>query len=323
MTPSEYFKISSGPRGSENYMMSRTSLLMFFENPWAWKNGKTIKSTASMEWGSLVDCLYLTPEEFEPTYKIRPAFYPSPTKANPENMKPWNANSNTCKAILKEIKDSGKIPLMQRRLKSSDSLNVNYEDARAAVAVLHADENAKRVFGDTDKQRVCQWDHVCPVTGLTVKLKCMMDAVSREYDYQADFKTTKDASIDAFRRSGLGFRYDIQAAFYQWGHAENYESKSNFIFVAQENTAPYAVSTMEMAPEDYESGKTGHETKWKWYPGYEDMLLFYCYCLSEDYWPSYLDPRAVRDFLQKKKHGNTKAKLKDMSTVVQSFRFID
>lgn len=54
-----------------------------------------------------------------------------------------------------------------------------------------------------------------------------------------DYKTTRDASEEPFRRDCFKLGYDIQAAFYTWGMEILTGQKHAFWFVAQETEEPY------------------------------------------------------------------------------------
>lgn len=276
----EYFGINKNiPRGAPEYTISRTELIEFFKCPWAWFRGRKFEGNASTDFGSLVDMLYLTPERFDKEYIVRPLNYPRPTKSNPDAEKPWASNATWCKNWIKEQKDGG--------------LNVvTYGDmkkANAAVAVLRKDEDAQRFFGQGEKQTICRWEYEDSRTGLKIPLQCMLDGRGpTDFPFLADLKTARDASLEGFRRSGRNLRYDIQVAFYAWGHRECYDDRDTFGFVVCENTEPFPIGNYVMsAAKDCESGRVGTKAYGRDIPGYEEMLRFYCHCLKTQEWPSY------------------------------------
>ena len=101
--PSEYHSKLTLNRSdifaSDSYL-SKSALWEFFKgSPYKWQNHpKQFKSTDAMKWGSLVDCLTTSPEDFDSQFIIRPDTY-TDTK---DKVKPWNGNSNSCKAINKD-----------------------------------------------------------------------------------------------------------------------------------------------------------------------------------------------------------------------------
>jgi hypothetical protein len=282
MTEVNYFSIGQGiARGDERYVMSRTELLAFHHCPDAWYRGRKFEGNQSTEFGSLVDTLLLTPQEFEKRYVIKPLTYPSPTKSDPNAMKAWNANSRTCKAFIQEAKREGKTVISE----------YDRREALSAVDVILKNEEARSIVSSADKQVVCRWDYVDRATGITVPMKCMLDLVGRDHKFLGDFKTCRNGDLDGFRKSGRALRYDVQVSLYAWGYRENYEDRDTWVFVCAENTKPYPVSKfITSASKCDETGRTGKDTKYGRIPGYEEMLRHYCHCLRTQKWPSYTSP---------------------------------
>lgn len=95
-----------------------------------------------------------------------------------------------------------------------------------------------------------------------------------------DFKTTTDASPEAFAKSVMNFSYHMQAAWYtdlirDLGIAESV----TFLFVAQEKTPPYEVGVYELDSEALRIGRLQNRTAidmfneceaWGEWPGYGD-----------------------------------------------------
>jgi exodeoxyribonuclease VIII len=93
-----------------------------------------------------------------------------------------------------------------------------------------------------------------------------------------DLKTTQDASPDGFAKTMAGLKYYVQAAHYLDGymHTTDFEAK-DFIFIAVETEAPYAIGVynldmvaleagrhkMALAAEAYKATKSA--TAWKGY----------------------------------------------------------
>lgn len=61
-----------------------------------------------------------------------------------------------------------------------------------------------------------------------------------------DYKTTGDASPEAFRRSLANFGYHMQAEWYADAWEAAYGQRPEFVFVAQEKTPPYAVAVYQV-----------------------------------------------------------------------------
>lgn len=93
-----------------------------------------------------------------------------------------------------------------------------------------------------------------------------------------DLKTTIDARQDAFSRAILNYGYHQQAAFY----SDQYEwitgdKLQDFIFIAIESSAPYAVKVYHLDEVSLEIGRAD----------YRKALNTYAQCKINDAWPAY------------------------------------
>ena len=97
-------------------------------------------------------------------------------------------------------------------------------------------------------------------------------------DSLVDFKTTIDASPEAFAKSVFNFGYYRQAAHYLhgWNNVHD-EYRDKFIIIACEKTPPFACAVYELDNGSIELG------------GYEVARLraWYAECVDNDDWPSY------------------------------------
>lgn len=275
----DYFSIGSDvQRGDSQFVMSQSALKLFDKNPWSWIRGVDIEETASMRYGSLVDCLYLTPDRMKDLYLIQPKVYPSNVGKGVE-MKAWTRRASYCKKWEDDAIASGKTVITE------DELNV----ARAAVRVLEEDPLASYLSADTTRQVACQWEYRDPLTGIVIPLKCMIDMVSNDLSSLIDFKTSAGASLSEFRRSASKFRYDLQGAFYLWGFRECYADVEHFGFIVSESRAPYPTASYFLTPNDIHFGREGGTSRWNTVPGYLTMLTRYARCLADGVWPQLND----------------------------------
>jgi len=90
----EYHRSTGGNRGQPDFIMSRSALMDFYECPSRWIRGYTRKSTDATDWGTLIDCLALSPNEFHSRFSVEPGQYPD---SKTGEKKPWNNNANFCK----------------------------------------------------------------------------------------------------------------------------------------------------------------------------------------------------------------------------------
>jgi len=84
------------------------------------------------------------------------------------------------------------------------------------------------------------WDN----KDLDIRCKCRPDCINN--DYIIDFKTTESSNPDEFMKSAYKYRYYAQSDWYQEGYKAAYGKRpKGFIFIAQEKTAPFAVTVFE------------------------------------------------------------------------------
>lgn len=93
-----------------------------------------------------------------------------------------------------------------------------------------------------------------------------------------DYKTTDDASYEAFSKSVFNFRYHVQAAFYlhAWRQCGGTEPMK-FLFIAQERKAPYLTAIYELTQPFLDLG----DEEWL-----RDLSL-YRHCMRTNTWPDY------------------------------------
>ena len=98
-----------------------------------------------------------------------------------------------------------------------------------------------------------------------------------------DLKTTIDASPAAFARSALSFGYHTQAAAYLSGAAALGADAGDFIIVAVEKSAPFAVGIYRLPNAALELGRR----RWR------EACALYAQCLETGRWPGY--PEAITE----------------------------
>lgn len=92
-----------------------------------------------------------------------------------------------------------------------------------------------------------------------------------------DYKTTEDASPDAFSRQISRMGYDFQAEFYKRGAAANGHENVDFLILAQETEYPHACSLHAIHPALQEYARMRVER----------AVALWRDCLTRDYWPAY------------------------------------
>lgn len=96
-------------------------------------------------------------------------------------------------------------------------------------------------------------------------------------DMIIDYKTTVNASTDAFMREALRYGYDLQAAMYMEAARANGCNPKAFIFIAQEKEAPYLINILNAGDAFIDRGM--------WIM--RDLLKTYKECRDTDTWPGY------------------------------------
>lgn len=260
-------------RGDPGFIMSRGHLMEFATCPARWLAGVESDETKSTEWGSLIDCMVLTPEKFDERYAVCPAEYPrTPTNKDPSTSKPWNWNADYCK----EWRDA-RAPLLPVKADQ-------FEEAERAVKAVKADPEISALLLESGKQvmAVAEWQD--QETGISVPLRILLDIAphknSRFGDSLADFKTCADATPRAWGRAVYEHGYHIQAAIYKdvWESATG-EDRKYFLHAIQESFAPFQVGHRCLI-----DGGTMMDLGRR---VYQDALRRYCQCLKTKVWPGF------------------------------------
>ena len=112
--------------------------------------------------------------------------------------------------------------------------------------------------------------------------KARLDCVSEVGDKTVivDYKTTADASTDAFMRSAVKYGYDFQAAMYSEGYKAATGKDCLFVFIAQEKAEPYAVNILQA---DEVFLRRGRDL-------FRELLGTYHECKKTNNWYGYLGP---------------------------------
>lgn len=265
------------PRGHRDFIMSRSELMRFAVNPWKWKNGGKINPTEAMEFGSLVDCLALTPHRFTSWYAIKPETYPesAPKKGQEAAQKPWNLNAAFCRTWEDKQRAEGRTPI------SRDFLL----ECRTAAAVFVGDSRIARLIACSQKQVLLHVEYHDKATGMVIQVKALPDLIpdpaDKEYgQWQADAKTTNDASPDKWDRKVYDEDYHVQAAMHMDAtNAAMGLNKSGFYHPIIEQKPPYAVGRRMLSEEFITLGRQT----------YLDALALYAQCLATGKWPGYDD----------------------------------
>lgn len=149
---------------------------------------------------------------------------------------------------------------------------ISSDDAETVLCMV--DALPRRVFdliGSAEREKVLLWTD--PETG--VECKGRLDAIRD--GLVIDYKTTTDASTEAFTREAMRYGYDLQVAMYLTAAELNGYGNCDFVFIAQEKSAPFAVNIIRASDAFIDRGR--------WIM--QDLLRKWKECDKTGEWPGY------------------------------------
>jgi hypothetical protein len=194
--------------------------------------------TEALRLGSLVHCLALTPRQFEHEFVVAD----------------YERRSIAGKARYAELAATGLTVVRPAEL----------EQARAVVAALHADAEARKLLRGGKKERTI----IQPRARGLLPLKARLDVHHESRRQVVELKTTY--SIRAVETALARYRYPLSAAFYQ-----DLVKGLSVIFVFVQSRAPYPVLVMPMARPQLQAGRD----QWR------DALQRFDACWQSGEWP--------------------------------------
>lgn len=226
------------------------SLLSDVRNPIKFLSDFPKEQTDSMAWGTLVDCLWTTPELFSEYYVTLPDDAPRrPTPAQKEAKKPSEETVRTVAWWREwEAKAEGKI------LVPSDTL----AQARRATAMLEMHPVARDIKACSLRQ-ITLMGPAPECLGLPegAKAKAMLDLLPTEGPWDnsiVDLKTTNTISEAGMHNAMFDFDYVVKMAFYSiMAEAAGYGKRDRAILIWSGKNAPYEVVVREIV--DLQLGK--------------------------------------------------------------------
>jgi len=150
----------------------------------------------------------------------------------------------------------------------------DFDRCLAVAEAVNAHPMASAILGQrTETELSAVW--LDELTG--VRCKCRADAVCGNQATIADLKTTSDASRAAFERSIVGFGYHVQCAHYLSGFNALGMVFRDFVFIAVEKVAPFAVAVYRLKDDVVEAGKAERNV----------LLAKWSVCEQRGEWPAY------------------------------------
>ena len=265
--PEKYFTTDI-KRGDPNLPVSSSMLKVFNKCASRWLAGYETPESKALNFGSLVDCLVLAPEEFNKRFAVRPKSYVDEKGVSKE----WHHASHTCKAWLRE------------HAKFTIITEYDLAEARKAAVAIRKDVRLKSLLEASDAQvwLAGEWHDE---NGITIPVKALVDFIPRAdtefVKNVGDLKTSRNGEPLAWARQVYDLGYHIQAAFNLdlYRSVRPKEDRCNFCHVVVENYPPYQIGRRILSDAFLELGRIE----------YRRILKNYCYCLKTGHWPDYDD----------------------------------
>ena len=265
--PSDYFACFAD-RGDAGHPVSSSTLREFARCPSRWRGGYVAPESEAKAWGSLLDCLALTPEQFDARYAVQPKTY----KNEKGETKPWNNNANACRSWNAE-------QVGREIVRAKDQRN-----AESAIRRMVEDELIAAWIKSCDCQvwGAGQWQD--DKSGLTIPVKCLIDFVPRA-DTEfckclGDLKTTRTAGVMAWQRDCYRMGYHFQAAFNTDLYvAATGEDRNTWCWILSESYEPWEPGKRMLSQDFITLGREA----------YTRAIENYCACLKANRWPGYDD----------------------------------
>jgi len=261
--PNIYHRYNPGnnDRGSQKFVMSRSSLMEFNHCPSRWVKGYGKETTDSLSYGNMLDAYILDNSKFADQFVTQPETYTN----DKDEVKAWSGNAKACKEWNAAQIAAGKSVI------SSDQM----EMCIRAKEVMYQDEVIKGFLDHSDFQVmiIAEWHD--KGTGLIVPLKCLIDIAPRSESYfkhyLGDLKTCRTAAVDQWPREVFKWGYHIQGAFYlDMYEAATGEARNGFNHILQESYEPFEVGKRMLDEDFIELGRDK----------YEQAMVKYCECLK-------------------------------------------
>lgn len=233
--------------------VSKSLITDFLADPGTWKASKRKETTASMGFGSLVDCLLLETDKFETRYAVSP--YADFRKNEAQE---WKA----------EMDAAGVEIVTEDKLVAAHDCCEAVRNHDAAAAILYG------------AQTQVAFRHK---TKYSIASKGLIDIVPLAEDTLVDLKTCSQAALKnrrALARHVWEWRYHLQAGAYLdgWNVASG-EERTRFKFIFVTNSEPFRCAVIELPMAAILLGAQQ----------YQSGVARFVDCLERDVWPSQWD----------------------------------
>lgn len=210
---------------------------------------KRNKATKAMDFGSLVHCLVLEPQQLSAGFAV----YPGLADGRSAEYKEFLTNNPTRLIVDEPTYAHGR---------------------QLAEKILHR-KVFGRPFGDFVAEGIPEASIyvVEPKTGL--QLRTRLDLYHPELSF--DLKSTRQSSVDGFVRDALDMHYDMQAFMYTCARAlyDGPRKAPPFVFITAESDEPHSINQISAGETFMDNGARK----------FQEVLSVYEACTKADYWP--------------------------------------
>lgn len=275
--PEEYHGANSlTKRGDAEWTVSSGMLREFAGCAARWLAGYQSPESESKDFGSLFDCLLLTPSQFDKRYAVRPETY----KSDKGEEKPWNNNATVCRDWNEAAQTAGQKPIKR----------TEFFEAQTAVASMKRDKILSAFLDASDRQVWITGQWKDDKSGMVVPCQALIDALPRKDtvfgEFVGDVKTTRNAAPGPWQRWSSQMSYNVQAAMYlDMVNEAAKEQRHSFVFVLLENYPPWQTGRRLLSQQKLKFGQII----------YQSILRRYCQCLKTNTWPTYDDTPEAKE----------------------------
>ena len=209
---------------------------------------KEFQPSASMEWGSLVDCLITQPESFNERYVVIPEDAPRKPSITQINAKKPSPDTVIAVAYWKKMDED-------KRIKISSEMLYNAQCAKDAFL---RNDACRETLESSDSQIILVDETattVFPGLNVSLKRKCMMDFLRKDNSVIADLKTTNDNSDRGIYQAIYRFKYHMKMAFYQIMCEDCYGQSPELVLHFQRSEPPYDTNSVKLGPKMIAEGR--------------------------------------------------------------------
>lgn len=273
--PPDQYNAEDKQRGDPELVLRAHILGELLRNAQRWVKGYQSPESKAMQFGSLLDCVLLTPTQWPRRYAVLPEDAPRRPSDRQRNAKKQSDSSKESIAFWDRFiqHNPGEIISSELNAAAYGAANRIKEDPAIAELLLTASKQL---------MIVAEWHDL---TGLVVPLKCLIDIVpSAEHPVYSnalfDLKTTSNASKRSFSKDAMKYRYDLQGAFYlDLFNAATNQKRSDFGHVIIESYHPYEFRTPPplLTQRFLDRGRLD----------YQKALGIYCTGITKGVWSSY------------------------------------